>query len=138
MLQKENNMDVNTVIVAGRVTRDPELRTTPNGTSVCEVGLAINRKYKTSSGEQKRETTYVDVIFWNGKAGVVSTYVKKGTPLYIEGRLELDQWESQDGQKRNRLRIVADDFQFVERKNSNESAEADETSTADQLVEATA
>jgi single-strand DNA-binding protein len=105
--------NLNKVFLIGRLTRDPELRYTQSGTAVAEFGLAMNRNYTTSSGEKREETTFVDVIVWQRKAEVICEYMSKGRPIFVEGRLELDRWETQDGQKRSKLRVVADNFQFL-------------------------
>ena len=106
--------NLNKVFLIGRLTRDPELRYTQSGTAVAEFGLAINRNFTTSTGEKREETTFVDVIVWRRKAEVVCEYLGKGAPLFVEGRLELDTWETSDGQKRSKLRVVADNFQFLQ------------------------
>lgn len=105
---------VNKVILIGNLTRDPELRYTPKGSAVCEVGLAVNRKYKLESGESREEVTYLDVTFWGKQGETVSKWMKKGRPLYIEGRLQMDTWEDKtSGQKRSKIRIIAEEFQFL-------------------------
>ena len=105
---------VNKVILIGNLTRDPELRYTPKGSAVCEVGLAVNRKYKLDSGETREEVTYLDVTFWGKQGETVSKWMKKGRPLYIEGRLQMDTWEDKtSGQKRSKIRIIAEEFQFL-------------------------
>lgn len=104
--------NLNRVFLIGRLTRDPELRYTPQGTPVTEIGLAINREY-TVGTERRKETTFVDVTLWKRQAEVVCQYLKKGAPIFIEGRLSLDTWEQQDGQKRSRMRVVAENFQFI-------------------------
>ncbi len=104
---------LNKVFLMGNLTRDPELRYTPNGTAVAEFGLAVNRRWTGSDGEQRDETTFVDVNVWARRAEVITEYLRKGDPIFIEGRLRLDQWEGRDGQKRSRLRVVADNFQFI-------------------------
>ena len=101
----------NKVLLLGRLTRDPELRYTPQGTPVVDLGLAVNREY-TVGTERRKETTFVDVTLWKRQAEVVSQYLKKGAPIFIEGRLSLDSWE-QDGQKKSRLRVVGENFQFI-------------------------
>jgi single-strand DNA-binding protein len=106
--------NLNKVFLIGRLTRDPELRYTQSGTAVAEFGLAVNRNFTTSSGEKREETTFVDVIVWRRKAEVVCEYLGKGAPLFVEGRLELDTWETSEGQKRSKLRVVADNFQFLQ------------------------
>jgi len=103
----------NKVLLLGRLTRDPELRYTPQGTSVSDLGLAVNREYTLSSGEKKKETLFVDVTVWKKQAELCCQYLRKGSPLFIEGRLTMDSWEGQDGQKRTKIRVVADNFQFI-------------------------
>ncbi|MGQ9590652.1 MAG: single-stranded DNA-binding protein [Planctomycetota bacterium] len=102
----------NKVLLIGRLTRDPELRYTPQGTPVSEIGLAVNREYAVGN-ERRKETTFVDVTLWRRQAEVACQYLKKGQPIFIEGRLVLDSWETPDGQRRSRLRVVADNFQFL-------------------------
>jgi single-strand DNA-binding protein len=104
----------NKVILMGRLTRNPELRYTPQGTAVTEIGLAINREFSAAAGaERRKEVTFVDVTLWSRAAEVVCQYLKKGSPIFIEGRLSLDTWEGPDGQKRSKLRVIAENFKFV-------------------------
>ena len=105
--------NLNKVFLIGNLTRDPELRYTPSGTAVAEFGLAINRRFSSQGGEKKEETCFVDCQAWARSAEVVSEYCKKGSPLFIEGRLKLDSWEGRDGQKRSKLRVVVENFQFL-------------------------
>ena len=103
----------NKVTLLGNVTRDPELRYTPKGQAVVEVGMAMNRKYRVED-EMREETTFVDVTFWGKQAEVIAQYVKKGREFFCDGRLRLDTWDDKTtGQKRNKLRVVGDNFQFV-------------------------
>lgn len=105
----------NKVILAGNLTRDPELRYTPKGTAVAKLGLAINRQWKDEAGNQKEEVTFVDVDAFGRQAEVISQYVKKGRPILVEGRLKLDQWDDkQTGQKKSRLGVVLETFQFLD------------------------
>lgn len=105
----------NKVILAGNITRDPELRYTPKGTAVAKIGLAINRNWKDESGQQKEEVTFVDVDAFGRQAEVISQYLKKGRPILVEGRLKLDQWDDkQTGQKKSRLGVVLESFQFLD------------------------
>jgi single-strand DNA-binding protein len=105
----------NKVILAGNLTRDPELRYTPKGTAVAKIGLAINRKWKSEAGEMKEETTFVDVDCFGKTAETVGQYLKKGRPILIEGRLRYDTWEDkQSGQKRSKLGVVMENFQFID------------------------
>jgi single-strand DNA-binding protein len=102
------------VFLAGNLTRDPELRYTPSGTPVCELGLAINDKRKNPNGEWVEETTFVDITLWARQAEVAGEYLTKGSNVLIEGRLKLDQWEDKEsGQKRSRLKIVGDRMQML-------------------------
>jgi single-strand DNA-binding protein len=105
----------NKVILAGNLTRDPELRYTPKGTAVAKIGLAINRKWRSETGEMKEETTFVDVDCFGKTAETVSQYLKKGRPVLIEGRLRYETWEDkQSGQKRSKLGVVMESFQFID------------------------
>ena len=105
----------NKVILAGNLTRDPELRYTPKGTAVAKIGLAMNRQWKDESGQQKEEVTFVDVDAFGHQAEVISQYLKKGRPILVEGRLKLDQWDDkQTNQKRSRLGVVLESFQFLD------------------------
>jgi single-strand DNA-binding protein len=97
----------NRVVLLGNVTRDPELRYIANGTAVTEIGLAVNDRRKTASGEWVDETTFVDVTLWGRTAEIAGEYVTKGSPLMIEGRLKLDTWEK-DGKKNSKLRVVGE------------------------------
>ncbi len=108
-------MDLNKVMLAGRLTRDPELRNLGDGKkAVANFGLAINRKYKAGD-ESKEETTFIDVECWGTTAEMVSQYLSKGRGAYVEGRLKLDQWEDKDTkQKRSKLKVVADLVQFLD------------------------
>lgn len=102
----------NKVILVGNVTRDPELRYIPSGTAVTEIGLAVNDRRKTASGEWVEETTFVDVTLWGRTAEVAGEYVTKGSPLLIEGRLKLDTWEK-DGKKNSKLKVVCERMQLL-------------------------
>src|SRR6266704_5236147 len=105
----------NKVILAGNLTRDPELRYTPKGTAIARIGMAINRTWKTETGETKEEVTFVDVDAFGRTAEVISQYLKKGRPILVEGRLKLDQWDDkQTGQKRSRLGVILENFQFLD------------------------
>lgn len=106
----------NKVVLMGNVTRDPEVRVTPKGTSIAKIGLAVSRKFSTESGEKKEETTFVDVDFIGKVSDVVSKYVKKGDPILIDGRLKLDQWEDKKtGEKRSKLGIFGENLQLLSR-----------------------
>jgi single-strand DNA-binding protein len=103
----------NKVFLMGNLTRDPELRYTQGGTAVAEFGMAINRTWTTPEGEKKEEVCFVDVNAWGRQAEVICEYCSKGRPLFIEGRLQYHTWQGQDGQKRSKLRVVVDAFQFI-------------------------
>jgi len=105
----------NKVILAGNLTRDPELRYTPKGTAVAKIGLAVNRNYTTESGEKKEEVSFIDVEAWGRQAEVIGQYMKKGRPLLIEGRLKLDTWEDKNTkQKVSKLKVVLESFSFID------------------------
>jgi single-strand DNA-binding protein len=104
----------NKVLLLGNVTRDPEIRYTPKGSAVCDLGVAVNRNYTTDSGEKREEVTFVDVTLWGRTAEVAGEYLKKGRPVFIEGRLQMDSWDDkQTGQKRTRLRVVAENMHML-------------------------
>jgi single-strand DNA-binding protein len=106
--------NLNKVMLIGTLTRDPELKYTPKGTAIADVGLAINRNYTTDSGEKREEVTFVDVTLWGRVAEIVGEYCKKGRPLFVEGRLQLDTWEDKaTGQKRSKLKVVGDNIQLL-------------------------
>lgn len=104
---------LNKVILLGNLTRDPEIRETPNGQTVAESGLALNRKFKSAGGELKEEVTFVDVTFWGRHAELARDYCHKGKQLAIEGRLKLDTWESKEGEKRSKLRVIVEQMHFT-------------------------
>jgi single-strand DNA-binding protein len=106
--------NLNKVQLIGNVTRDPEIKYTPKGSAVLDLGLAINRFYSSDNGEKREETTYVDVTLWGRQAEVAAQYCKKGRSIYIEGRLQLDSWDDKtSGQKRTRLRVVGENMQLL-------------------------
>ncbi len=104
---------LNRVLLMGNLTRDPELRYIPSGTAVANLGLATNRRYTTQDGERKEEVCYIDIVVWGKTAENCANYLSKGRPVFIEGRLQLDTWETEDGQKRSKLKVVADRVQFL-------------------------
>ena len=104
----------NKVILLGNLTRDPEVRYTPKGSAVCDLGLAVNRVYTLENGEKREEVTYVDVVLWARLAEIAGEYLKKGRPVFIEGRLQLDTWDDkQSGQKRSKLRVIGETMQLL-------------------------
>lgn len=113
--------DLNEVRIIGRLTRDPELRTIPSGLSVTQLGLATNRKWKDANGEEQAEVTFVDVTVWGKVAEATNKYLKKGSLCYIGGRLKLDSWQDkQSGEKKQKLSVVAENVQFLDRKENGE------------------
>jgi single-strand DNA-binding protein len=105
----------NKVILAGNLTRDPELRYTPKGTAVCKIGLAMNRKWTAEDGQQREEVTFVDCDFFGAQAEAISQYKKKGHAVLVEGRLKLDQWDDkQTNQKRSKLGVVGEQCTFLD------------------------
>lgn len=119
----------NKVIILGNLCADPELRSIPSGTQVCDVSVAVNDKRKNAAGEWVEEATFVDVTFWGKTAEILAEYLRKGSPILVEGRLKLDKWEDKDGNKRSKLRVVCERMQMVgskkdggERRDSGPSA----------------
>ena len=104
---------LNRVFLMGNLTRDPEVRYTPSGTAVGDLGLAVNETYKNKAGEHVESTVFVDVEVWARQAETCAEYLYKGSPVFVEGRLKLDQWENQQGEKRSKLRVRADRVQFL-------------------------
>jgi len=104
----------NKVLLLGNLTRDVELRYTSNNTPVGKLGLAVNRRYRTADGENREDTTFVDCEAWGRTAETMSRYLAKGRPVFIEGRLKLDQWQDREGNNRSKLLVVVENFQFVD------------------------
>jgi single-strand DNA-binding protein len=104
--------NLNKVMLIGNVTRDPEARYTQNGTAIADLGMAINRTF-TTDGEKREEVTFIDVELWGRLAEIAVQYVKKGDPLFVEGRLKLDSWEDKSGQKRQKLKVVGEGIQLL-------------------------
>ena len=100
-------------IITGNLTRDPELRTTPNGASVCSFSVAVNRVYKDSNGEQKEDVSFIDCSAWGRLAEMINQYAKKGTGVLVSGRLDQRSFEGKDGVRRSRTEIVVEDFNFT-------------------------
>jgi single-strand DNA-binding protein len=106
--------NLNKVMLIGNLTRDPELRHTPKGTAVAELGLAINRVWRDEQNQKQEETTFVDVTLWGRQAELAQQYLTKGNPVYIEGRLNLDTWDDKaTGQKRSKLKVIGENLQFL-------------------------
>lgn len=106
--------NLNKVMLIGNLTRDPELRYTPKGTAVAEISLAINRTWTNEQGQKQEDTTFVEVTLWSRQAEIAQQYLTKGSPCYIEGRLQLDSWDDKEtGKKRSKLRVIGENFQFL-------------------------
>jgi single-strand DNA-binding protein len=106
---------LNKVFLIGNLTRDPDLRYTPGGAAVCELGLAVNRRFTTAGKEEREETCFVDIVVWGKQAESVGRYTRKGGPIFVEGRLQLDQWDDREtGKKRSKMRVVAERVQFLD------------------------
>ncbi|MCH8166220.1 MAG: single-stranded DNA-binding protein [Planctomycetes bacterium] len=107
--------NVNKVFLMGNLTRDVELKFTPSNQPVATIGIAVNRRYRTREGEDREETMFVDCEAWGRTAEVMNQYLSKGRPVFIEGRLKLDQWQDREsGKNRSKLRVVIENFQFVD------------------------
>jgi len=116
-------MNVNIVIAAGHLTRDPELRYTPSGVAVCNFGLAINRQWKGKDGEEKKEVCFIDCVAWQKRGEAIAEYLRKGAPIFVEGHLEFQQWEK-DGERRSKHVVVVDRFEFVGAKSDRQEGPA--------------
>ena len=118
---------LNKVFLIGNLTRDPELRVTPKGTSIAAFGLAINRQSKNADGSHADEVTFVDIEAWGKQAELVAKYLAKGSPCMVEGRLRLDSWEDKNTQqKRSRLKVVLENVQFLGARSNGTPAEVRE------------
>src|SRR3981081_2095676 len=106
--------NLNRVLLIGNLTRDPDVRYTPKGTAVADIGLAVNRTIPGEEGERREEVTFIDITLWGRQAEIAEQYLKKGRPVFIEGRLQLDSWDDkQTGQKRSKLKVVAENMQLL-------------------------
>ena len=104
----------NKVLLMGNLTRDPEMRYTPSGMALCRLGLAVNRVFTDKNNQRREEVTFVDIDVWGRQAEIAQQYLSKGRPVFVEGRLKLDQWDDkQTGQKRSKLSVVGDRIQFI-------------------------
>ncbi|MEM6756780.1 MAG: single-stranded DNA-binding protein [Planctomycetota bacterium] len=107
--------NLNKVMLMGNLTRDPELRYTTSNMAVANLGLAVNRRWTNKqTNQQQEETTFIDLEAWGRQAEVLNQYLRKGRPVYIEGRLKLDQWQDQSGNNRSKLKVVVENFQFID------------------------
>lgn len=106
--------NLNKVMLIGNLTRDPELRYTPKGTAVADIGLAVNRVWSNDQGQRQEETTFIDVTLWGRQAELAQQYLTKGRGAYIEGRLQMDTWEDKEtGKKRSKLKVIGENLQFL-------------------------
>lgn len=105
--------NLNKVMLIGNLTRDPESKFLPSGQTVCELGMAINRHFTDQSGEKREQTCFVDLTAFGRQAETLAKYMKKGRTLYVEGRLDFQTWESKEGQRRSKLKVIVENFQFL-------------------------
>jgi len=117
---------LNKVLLVGNLVRDPELRYTPNGTAVADFRMAINREYVGKEGEARSETCFVDIVAWQRQAEVCNQFLSKGSLVFVEGRLQMDTWETPQGEKRSKYRVVAERVQFLGGKGKEPSAPSSE------------
>jgi len=120
---------LNKVLLIGNLTRDPEVKMLPSGRAVCKFGLAINRNFKDSEGNRREETTFVDVESFGPRGEALARFFSKGKPIFVEGRLKLDQWESQTGEKRSRLLVDLENWEFVGAKQDSYEGQSRESGT---------
>jgi single-strand DNA-binding protein len=112
-------------MLIGNLTRDPDLKYTASGTAVANFGLAVNRKYTDANGERAEDVCFVDIVAWNKLAEVCGEYLSKGQPVFVEGRLQMDSWEQEDGKRRSKLRVVTQNIQFLGSGRADDSEEND-------------
>ena len=124
---------LNKVLLIGNLTRDPDVKMMTNGRPVCNFGLALNRSYKDAEGNKKDETTFVDVECYGPRAEAVGRFFTKGRAIFVEGRLKLDQWESKEGEKRSAIRVVLDNFEFVDSRQESQNNQSDVNATSSAL-----
>ena len=120
----------NKVLLMGNLTRDPELKRTSSDMAVAQIGMAVNRRYKDKTGELKEETTFVDCEAWGKTAETMAKYLAKGRPVFIEGRLKLDQWQDKDGNNHSKLKIVIEKFEFVDSRGGQSSTSSTQEAVA--------
>lgn len=124
---------LNKVFLMGNLTKNPKLRYTPSGTAVNSFGIAINSKWVSQSGETKEDVCFVEVTAFGRRAEVINEYFSKGDPIFIEGRLKYEQWETKEGQKRNALKVILDNFQFIGAKGKQETDNAEEDLNTEEI-----
>ncbi|MFA5197365.1 MAG: single-stranded DNA-binding protein [Patescibacteria group bacterium] len=123
---------VNMVILMGNMTRDAELRYTPNGKAVASFGLAVNRFFKDASGEKQSAVDFFDIVAWGKLAEIISQYGKKGQGVHVMGRLQNRSWEAQDGSKRNKTEVIASDISLIGAKGDHTDVPASPTEGVDE------
>jgi len=106
-------VNLNIVVLAGRLTRDVDLRETTSGTAVANMSLAVNHWWRTADGARRQEAVFVDLVAWGGLAKICATNLRKGSPVLVRGRLQYNQWETEGGERRSRLRVVVEEIQFL-------------------------
>jgi len=121
----------NKVLLIGNLTRDVDMKYTPSGKAVANFGLAINRTYTDANGEKVDDPCFVDIVAWDRLAEVCGDYLAKGRPVFIEGRLQMDSWETEDGQKKTKHKIVAQNIQFLGGTTAKSDADGDEGTDGD-------
>jgi single-strand DNA-binding protein len=119
----------NKVLLMGNLTRDPELKRTSSDMAVAQISIAVNRRYKDKTGELKEETTFVDCEAWGKTAETMAKYLSKGKPVFVEGRLKLDQWQDKDGNNRSKLKVVIEKFEFVDSRGGQSSTPSTPSTT---------
>jgi len=114
----------NKVLLMGNMTRDPQVRYTPSGAAVVDFGLAVNRRWRSTEGEDREEVCFVDITAFGRTGEVISEYKSKGDPIFIEGRLQMQSWQGQDGQKRTKHVVIVENFQFLNRRSDSGAPDA--------------
>jgi len=125
---------LNKVLLIGNLTRDPELRYVPSGTAVGTFTVAVNRVYTSQAGEKKEEASFIRVVVWGRRAEVCGEYLAKGSPVFVEGRLQSRSWEAQDGQKRSTIEVIADNVQFLRSAHDKREGQPDKPAQASEDI----
>lgn len=123
--------NLNKVLLMGNLTKDPELRYTPQGTPVGNLRLAVNRRFKNKNQETKEETCFITVVVWSKQAEICNQYLHKGSPLFVEGRLQSRSWEDASGQKKSVIEVLAERVQFIGRPEQRSAVQTEQPQTAD-------
>jgi single-strand DNA-binding protein len=133
--QEEDMGSMNMVVLMGNLTRDPELRRTPTGHAVVEMGMAVSEKYKNRAGEEVQNTCFVEIVVWDKQAEACGQYLAKGSAVTVEGKLQLDQWQTAAGEKRSKLKVRADRVQFIGRPRKEKMDNVKQELTEEEPVE---